>query len=374
MTIEQAKNQVIEAGKQLIKANLIVRTWGNVSRRLDQNQFLITPSGRNYLTLTPEEIVAVNISDLTYTGSVKPSSERRIHAAVYRHFPEINFVIHTHQENASIIAASGLDSLRLKEANPLLGQEVLCAPYALPGTAGLQKRVTETLLRSRGKAVLMQRHGALCMGGGYEEAFQVAAELERVCGEFIAERFDWNTRAEYGPQPLYPKSRRIGGGFALIAPDGTEKEIRFGEEAVEECQEVAAHRAIYTRHPRINWLLFDSSPELVEFSSLGLSLRPLLDDFAQIVGTSVKSVICEAPQVAAALRRSAAVFVRGKGAFCSGGTKEDARAVAMVTKKASKAYLLAALLDRPKPINPIEALLMRLIYQRTYSQLAEKSN
>ncbi len=122
MTIEQAKQQVIAAGKRLVEANLIVRTWGgNVSSRLDQDRFLITPSGRNYLTLTPAEIVTVNISDLSYTGKVKPSSERRIHAAVYEHFPEINFVIHTHQEQASIIAASGLDSLPLGKQTPPLG-------------------------------------------------------------------------------------------------------------------------------------------------------------------------------------------------------------------------------------------------------------
>lgn len=374
MTIEQAKNQVVEAGKQLVRANLIVRTWGNVSRRLDQDRFLITPSGRNYLTLTPDEIVEVNICDLSYSGKVKPSSERRIHAAVYEHFPEINFVIHTHQENASSMAASGLKSLRLNEASPLLGSEVLCAPYALPGTKALQRRVTDTLLRSEGKAVLMERHGALCIGKCDREAFQVASELERVCGDFIDKRFSWQTGAGNGDLPAYPKSRRIASGFSLIDQDGTETEIHFGKNGADDSGEIAAYKAIYARHPEINWIVFESSPELVEFSRLGLSLRPLLDDFAQIVGTSVKSVADEPARIAAALKRSAAVFVQGRGALCCGKTKEDARAVAIVTKKASKAYLVAALLGRPRPINPIEALLMRCIYQRTYSQLAEKSN
>ncbi|HHY14554.1 MAG TPA: class II aldolase/adducin family protein [Firmicutes bacterium] len=374
MTIEQAKQQVIAAGKRLVEANLIVRTWGNVSSRLDQDRFLITPSGRNYLTLTPAEIVTVNISDLSYTGKVKPSSERRIHAAVYEHFPEINFVIHTHQEQASIIAASGLDSLPLGEANPLLGREVLCAPYALPGTGALQRRVTQTLLRAEGKAVLMQRHGALCLGRCHEEAFQVAAELERVCGEFIEQRFDWGAEVRQSQLPVYPKSRRITGGFSVIDRRGRETEIQLSADAEDECAEIAAYRAIYTRYSQINWVLFDSGPELVEFSGLGLSLRPLLDDFAQIVGTSVKSVTCEPRRIAAALKRSAAVFVQGLGAVCCGKTKEDARAVAIVTKKASKAYLMAALLNRPRPINPLEALLMRFIYQKTYSQLAEKKS
>jgi len=85
MAVNLAKHQVIEAGKQLVKENLIVRTWGNVSSRLDDNSFLITPSGRNYFTLTPAEIVEVKIADLSHKGDVKPSSEKRIHAAVLPH-------------------------------------------------------------------------------------------------------------------------------------------------------------------------------------------------------------------------------------------------------------------------------------------------
>ncbi|NLA72225.1 MAG: class II aldolase/adducin family protein, partial [Clostridiales bacterium] len=95
MDILQAKELVIEAGKKLVETGLIARTWGNVSCRINDKQFVITPSGRPYETLTPDEIVLVNIDGLSYEGDIKPSSEKGVHAACYSHRKDVNFVIHT---------------------------------------------------------------------------------------------------------------------------------------------------------------------------------------------------------------------------------------------------------------------------------------
>ena len=89
MDIMTAKETVITAGKRLVESGLIARTWGNVSCRVDDNSFVITPSGRSYETLTPDEIVLVKIDDLSYDGDVKPSSEKGIHAQAYKLRPEI---------------------------------------------------------------------------------------------------------------------------------------------------------------------------------------------------------------------------------------------------------------------------------------------
>ena len=105
MKLQQARKDVVQAGQQLVKTGLIARTWGNVSARINESQFVITPSGRAYETLTPAEIVTVNIADGSYRGEIKPSSEKDIHAAVYRQRPEINFIIHTHQVHASVVSA-----------------------------------------------------------------------------------------------------------------------------------------------------------------------------------------------------------------------------------------------------------------------------
>ena len=54
--LEEAKKLVVAAGKKLVESGLIARTWGNVSARISDTQFVITPSGRAYETLTPEEL------------------------------------------------------------------------------------------------------------------------------------------------------------------------------------------------------------------------------------------------------------------------------------------------------------------------------
>ena len=64
MDIMEAKLAVIEAGKKLVETGLIARTWGNVSCRISDTEFVITPSGRSYENLTPDEIVTVSIEDL----------------------------------------------------------------------------------------------------------------------------------------------------------------------------------------------------------------------------------------------------------------------------------------------------------------------
>ena len=64
--LEEAKKLVVAAGKKLVESGLIARTWGNVSARISDTQFVITPSGRAYETLTPEEVVVVNIEDCSY--------------------------------------------------------------------------------------------------------------------------------------------------------------------------------------------------------------------------------------------------------------------------------------------------------------------
>ena len=80
MDILEAKELVIRAGKELLQAGIIVRTWGNISCRISDTQFVITPSGLAYEDLTPDQIVLVNIADCSYDGDVKPSSEKGIHA------------------------------------------------------------------------------------------------------------------------------------------------------------------------------------------------------------------------------------------------------------------------------------------------------
>ena len=144
MNETDARNAVVAAGKRLVESGLIARTWGNVSARISDTHFVITPSGRDYLSLTAEDIVPVAIADRSYTGSIKPSGERGVHAEIYRAHPHVNFVIHTHQEMASIVASTSVHSIPAGAQYPELGERVLCSDYALPSTKAIRENVDLT--------------------------------------------------------------------------------------------------------------------------------------------------------------------------------------------------------------------------------------
>jgi L-fuculose-phosphate aldolase len=168
-----------------LKEGLVARTWGNVSVKVNEHQMVITPSGRKYDELTPEDMVLVDFYTLKYEGSIKPSSELKLHCEIYKTRPQINAVIHTHQMNASIVAAAQRDVIVLKEEHQkILGAPIIkAAPYALPNTKKITVETAKAIERSN--AALMANHGVVCIGTNLEDAFIVARTLELACETFI---------------------------------------------------------------------------------------------------------------------------------------------------------------------------------------------
>ncbi|PIE71823.1 MAG: aldolase [Deltaproteobacteria bacterium] len=190
MTHDEKRNILHTAGLNLVKAGLVARTWGNISIRLDDDWFLITPSGRTYETLTPGEMVVVNRVDLSHEGTITPSSEKGMHADIYTRRPEITAVIHTHQLQASTVAAARKTVTGLSADHAaVLGESVLCADYALPGTRKLVLAAAKALVHGR-NAALLANHGAVCIGETMEAAFTVAVILEAACEDFIKRSFE----------------------------------------------------------------------------------------------------------------------------------------------------------------------------------------
>lgn len=170
---EEARELVIQAGLRLKEEKLIARTWGNISARISATEFIITPSGMAYESLKPSDLVKVRIKDLKYEGDHKPSSEKGIHAVAYLMRHDATFVIHTHQFYASAVCAE-------MEDTPFAP----CAEYGLSGTKKLCDNMESVIAENEvQKAFLMARHGALCIGDDYDDAFAVTEKLEEDCRE-----------------------------------------------------------------------------------------------------------------------------------------------------------------------------------------------
>ncbi|MCG8309527.1 MAG: class II aldolase/adducin family protein [Cytophagales bacterium] len=188
MKIDEIKRLVCDSGKQLLEEGYVSGTWGNISFRIDDTLMAITPSGREYETMVSDDIVIVNYRDHSYEGDVKPSSEYKLHTEIYRTRKNIHAVIHTHQMNASTVAAARRDVPPiLDDMAQIIGPTVRCADYALPNT---KKIVQATVKALRGRyAALMANHGAVCIGRDMKEAFVVCQVLEKACKAFIEAEF-----------------------------------------------------------------------------------------------------------------------------------------------------------------------------------------
>jgi len=186
--IDSIKQQIIDGGERLLKEGLVARTWGNISIRVDDAHMLITPSGRPYEELTLNDIVLVNYHTSKHEGTVKPSSEKELHCEIYRTRKEVNAVIHTHQMNASTVAAAHREVPPiLDDQAQIIGPSVRVADYALPSTKKIAKKTVKAL---KGRnAALMANHGAVCVGRDLDEAFVVCQVLEKACKAFIETEF-----------------------------------------------------------------------------------------------------------------------------------------------------------------------------------------
>ena len=186
--LSQARSAVCDAGKRLLHEHLVSGTWGNISLRIDKEIMVITPSGMPYETLSPEDMVVVNYNTLAWESEKKPSSELKLHAAIYHQRSDITAVIHTHQPSALTVAAARREVPPiLDDMAQIIGPSVRVADYALPNT---KKIVRKTLQALRGRnAALMANHGAVCIGRDMEEAFIVCQVLEKACRSFIEAEF-----------------------------------------------------------------------------------------------------------------------------------------------------------------------------------------
>jgi len=182
-----AKEQLCAMGRKLLETGLVAGTWGNISIRLDASHMVITPTAGDYRTLQPSGVPVVTLADGSFTGE-KPSSEWRLHAAIYGERHDAGAVIHTHSMNASTVAAARRDVPPiLDDLAQIIGPGVRCAAYALPSTRKIV-RVTLKALRGR-NADLLANHGAVCIGRDLEEAFTCCQILEKGCKAFIEAEF-----------------------------------------------------------------------------------------------------------------------------------------------------------------------------------------
>ena len=171
------REEIVEAGRRLYKKGFVAANDGNVSVRLDGGRILITPSGVCKGDMDPGMMVVVDGDGKVLSGRLRPSSEMKMHLAVYRIRDDVRAIVHAHPPKATAFAVAGLplDKLTLPEVVFSLGS-VAFSEYGTPST----KQVPEAVVRVIGDAgaVLLANHGALTVGAGVMDAYFRMETLE----------------------------------------------------------------------------------------------------------------------------------------------------------------------------------------------------
>ena len=344
------RREIIDTGIELLEEKLVARTWGNISARIDADNYLITPSGLDYTSMREEDIVSVNIKTGEYTGINRPSGEKGVHSAAYEVFDDVNFVVHTHQTYATAVSLAGFDSLEATAGSPAgsesfetsagspAGSElfditeeeieklggIALAEYGLPGTKEITNACKSALLTGA-HTVLMIHHGVLVLGKDKEEAMKRVKLLESICERNVKRVIKDNTLNNYLK--------------ALNTCPEDNSSYRYCE------------------------VLTDKA--LIALSNSETEIFSQLDDVSQMIGTKIVTV----DSLDKALKLSDnAVLIKGVGALIKAENKDDLEALKVLMNKMAIVKLYTKAKNVKAEISIEESDFMHYDYVTRYSK------
>ena len=187
--LEELKKRVYEQNITLVKCGLVVLTWGNVSAKDEETGLVvIKPSGVPYNTMKPEDMVVIDLDGNTVEGNYSPSSDLPTHLYLYKQYPSLGGIVHTHSTYATAFAQSGreITAYGTTHADAFYGN--------IPCTRELtNEEINDAYEQNTGKviaetvtdvaaipAILVKNHGVFTWGSTPEKAVENAVTLEEV--------------------------------------------------------------------------------------------------------------------------------------------------------------------------------------------------
>ena len=213
--LEELKQKVYDANMELPQRGLITYTWGNVSG-IDREAglFVIKPSGVDYDELKPEDMVVMNLEGEKVEGDYNPSSDTATHLELYKAFPEIGGIVHTHSPWATSWAQAGrsIPCYGTTHADYFYGDIPCCRGLTATEIAEAYEKNTglviiETFKDKNPKhvpAVILENHGPFTWGKDADEAVHNAVVLEEVA-KMAYRTEQLNPKVENAPQQLQDK-------------------------------------------------------------------------------------------------------------------------------------------------------------------------
>lgn len=167
----KVRQEVLETAKRAVKDQMMAGTSGNISALLaDGMSMAITPSGYDYSIMTVDDIVVIDFEGNVISGHLRPSSEWKLHAQLYKELKRVRAVVHTHSPYATSFAVLRKEiPVVLIEMVPFLKGSIEVSDYAKQGSWQVGMNAVEVLKEKN--ACLMANHGAVTVGSNLYEAY-----------------------------------------------------------------------------------------------------------------------------------------------------------------------------------------------------------
>ncbi len=214
--VDAARERVLACSRSLVARGLVVGSSGNVSERIDEDHFVVTPAGVVYDALALSDIPIVEIRTGEWSDGLRPTSEIALHLGLYRADPELQAIVHTHSRHAAAFAVARVDLPFIMNENIAThAEKILVTDYAPPGSSDLGEQALRTFARQPGsQAILLANHGVVALGESLDKAELVAAQVE-----WIAEvvYLSSTLRTDLGPTVVLPREMQdaIGHNYGV---------------------------------------------------------------------------------------------------------------------------------------------------------------
>lgn len=215
--LEALKQKVLEANLKLKEYNLVVLTWGNVSALSDDRKYVvIKPSGVDYAVMSADQMVVTDLDGNVVEGNLRPSSDLPTHIEIYKNFPGIGGIVHTHSRYATAFAQAEQDlpCYGTTHADHFYGT-VPCTRHLLPEEIergyeiNTGKVIVETFRKRHldplaVSAVLVCKHGPFTWGSNMKKAVENALVLDETAHMALLSMM-MNPSIQAAPQYLQDK-------------------------------------------------------------------------------------------------------------------------------------------------------------------------
>jgi len=180
MLMQEERELVVEYGKKMSADRLSTGTSGNISiYNAEKGLMAISPSGMDYFSTTPEDVVITDLDAHIVDGKRKPSSEWALHTIFYKNKPDMRAVVHCHSMYCTTFAVLGEP---IRAVHYVIGDAntdvIPCAPYQTFGTVELAEAAAKTCGNSN--AVLLGNHGLVVCGTSLKSAYSLACNCEYI--------------------------------------------------------------------------------------------------------------------------------------------------------------------------------------------------